>query len=343
MLTNIEFNKSLKKYISFSMNVYTKYFIKINKLDILYKIFDHFKSLPIIILGNGTNTIFLKDFLGLIIINNIKYISFIKKNKYYYLHVGSGINWNDLVLYSIKNNIYGLENLAMIPGKVGAAPIFNIGAYGLEIKNICKYVDILDIKRRKIIRFNKNKCKFKYRNSKLGNLSSRYIIIYLGLKLPIKWKPLINYYKLKNINIKKCNPRYIYNFISNLRKKNIPNYKKINNSGSFFKNLTLNKSKIIKILNKYSNVPYSLISKYKFRIPTGWLIDKCDFKGFRIGNVCVDSNNSAIITNYGSINNDIIFLIKFIYYKIYIKFNIKISLEVLIYFYNNRINLNDIS
>ncbi|QJC31892.1 UDP-N-acetylmuramate dehydrogenase [Enterobacteriaceae endosymbiont of Donacia versicolorea] len=328
-------NYPLNNFNTFNIKNYAIKIIIVNNLKKLCKIWQKYKkkNLPCLILGKGSNVLFLNDFYGIVIINKIKGIYISELPKYWNLHINSGENWHELVKYTIENKIYGLENLALIPGSVGSAPIQNIGAYGASIKDFCQYVDIINPINKKIYRINKKECKFQYRDSifKYDIYKKNYVIISIGLLLSKKWIPNLNYKDLKKLkkNNTNPNPQKIFNYICNIRKKKIPNPKIYGNAGSFFKNPFISLKLGLKLLKIYPQIPIS-IEKSKLKLSAGWLIDQCKFKGYIRKGVMVHSKQSLIILNKS--NNatgmDILKLAIKIYNAVGIKFNIWLEPEV---------------
>ncbi|QJC36323.1 UDP-N-acetylmuramate dehydrogenase [Enterobacteriaceae endosymbiont of Donacia simplex] len=292
---------SLKKLNTFNINVNASKVVKVKDLTQLCKLWKKYKQKkkPCLIIGEGSNVLFLKNFCGLVMINRIKGIYISESKKYWHLHINSGENWHKLVKFTIKHKIYGLENLALIPGRVGSAPIQNIGAYGSSIQNFCAYVDIINPINKNIKRINKEKCNFKYRDSIFQHSYKSYIIISVGLLLPKKWVPNLNYFNFKklknNININ-TTPKKIFNYVCNIRKKKIPYHKIYGNAGSFFKNPIISPKLGKKLLKMFSNMPYSLENNF-FKLSAGWLINKCNFKGYIRKGVMVHSKQCLILLN----------------------------------------------
>ena len=194
-------------------------------------------NIPYIILGEGSNVLFLENYAGVVIINRIKGIRIEEKKKNWLLHVFSGEKWHDLVKYTLRMGFFGLENLALIPGSVGSAAIQNIGAYGLELKNICQYVDVISLENGKTIRLKKKTCNFSYRSSIFKyKYNHGYAVIAVGIKIKKNWKPVIFSSLLKSKKILEINAYKIFNIVCQIRKKKLPNPKKLGNAGSFFKN-----------------------------------------------------------------------------------------------------------
>ncbi|QJC34316.1 UDP-N-acetylmuramate dehydrogenase [Enterobacteriaceae endosymbiont of Donacia cinerea] len=323
---------SLKKLNTFNINVNANKVIKVKNLIELCELWKKYKqkNRPCLILGEGSNILFLKNFYGLVIVNRIKGIYISESKKYWHLHINSGENWHKLVKFTIKNKIYGLENLALIPGCVGSAPIQNIGAYGSSIQDFCEYVDIINPINKNIKRINKKNCNFKYRDSIFKHNYKNYIIISIGLFLSKKWVPNLNYNDLKklkhNIHI---TPKKIFNYICHIRKKKIPYHKIYGNAGSFFKNPIVSPNLGKKLLKIFSNMPFSLENNF-FKLSAGWLINKCKFKGYIRKGVMVHSKQCLILLNRfnTSSGRDILNLAIKIYNSVGKKFGIWLEPEV---------------
>ncbi|WP_422667513.1 UDP-N-acetylmuramate dehydrogenase [Buchnera aphidicola] len=221
-IKHADYNLSLKDLNTFAVNVTAKKIIFVSTISLLINIWHKCKTskVPFIILGEGSNILFLENYLGIVVINRIKGINITEKNNFWYLHVNSGEIWHDLVQYTLKIGLFGLENLAYIPGCVGSAAIQNIGAYGLEIKNVCNYVDIISLNNASIQRINLQQCNFSYRNSIFQTkYNYGYAVLSVGIKLSKIWKPIIFHSFFKNINLIQINPYKIFNTIYNIRKK----------------------------------------------------------------------------------------------------------------------------
>ncbi|QJC33510.1 UDP-N-acetylmuramate dehydrogenase [Enterobacteriaceae endosymbiont of Donacia provostii] len=292
-------NYSLKKLNTFNLStkVYKLFIVKnLHDLCKLWKEYEK-KCMPCLILGEGSNVLFLNNFYGLIIINRIKGIYIRESKNHWNLHVNSGENWHYLVEFTIKNKIYGLENLALIPGCVGSAPIQNIGAYGTSIKKFCKYVDIINPVNKKIQRINNKNCNFKYRDSIFKNeYYKKHVIISVGLFLSKKWIPNLEYYSIKHLKNYNITPQKIFHYICNIRKKKIPHPKIHGNAGSFFKNPYISIKKGLKLLKIFPTMPY-IIKHHYIKLSAGWLINQCNFSKCIYNGVTVYSKQSLIILN----------------------------------------------
>jgi len=334
---NIIENYPLLKLNTFGIDVKAKYFTSINTINELIEVTktNVFKDLELLILGGGSNILFTKDFDGLVILNNIKGKEIIEQNQQsIFLKIGAGENWHELVMYCVDNGWGGIENLSLIPGNTGTAPMQNIGAYGVEIKETFVELEALEISSGKIVKFNNSDCEFGYRESVFKNkMKNQYII--LNITLELKKNPVlnINYGDVKAIlesqNIKNPDIKEVSNAIISIRQSKLPDPKKIGNSGSFFKNpiVSLNLLELIK--KKYPNVVNYEINENEFKIAAGWLIERAGWKGKKFNNYGVHEKQALVLVNYGLANGMEIFeLSEKIILDIKDKFGIKLEREV---------------
>ncbi|CEN32000.1 UDP-N-acetylenolpyruvoylglucosamine reductase [Candidatus Westeberhardia cardiocondylae] len=325
---------------TFSINALAKNVVTANSELELFKLWNETKKNKqfSLILGKGSNILFLENFLGTIILNRIKGIIIREKKTSWNIHSNSGETWHNLVKHTIYNNIPGLENMALIPGCVGSAPIQNIGAYGIEFHEICQYIDIIELKTGKKIRLNAYKCKFGYRTSifQKNNFTKKYAITAVGIRLKKNWKPILTHNELKkHLNKKTITPKNIYNTICKIRKNKFPNLLSLGNAGSFFKNPIINKKLAQAIIKKHPNIPYYIQKNKKIKFLAAWIIENCGLKGFRLKNAAVYKKHASILVNTGNADGkNIIELAKYIQRKVKKKFSLKLKLEVqLIYNY----------
>ena len=324
-------NQSLKDLNTFAMDVTAKKIVFVKTIQSLINISKICKSfrLPYIILGEGSNILFLENYTGVVIINRIKGIKIIEKKNSWLLYVFSGEKWHDLVKLTLNLGIFGLENLALIPGCIGSAAIQNIGAYGLEFKDICQYVDVLSFKNNTTTRIHKKSCKFSYRNSIFKNrYNYEYAVIGVGIKLSKKWNPIVfssfKHY-IKPVNMTAYN---IFDIICKIRTKKLPNPKKIGNAGSFFKNPIITKEKAQKLKNLYKIPNYSEKNNL-VKISGGCLIENYQFKHLQIGGASIHKTQKLILINKNNASpQDIIKLAKIIRTCILKKFNILLEPEI---------------
>ena len=334
---NIIENYPLLKLNTFGVDVKAKYFTSINTINELIEVTktNVFKDLELLILGGGSNILFTKDFDGLVILNNIKGKEIIDQNQQsIFLKIGAGENWHELVMYCVDNGWGGIENLSLIPGNTGTAPMQNIGAYGVEIKETFIELEALEISSGKIVKFNNSDCEFGYRESVFKNkMKNQYII--LNITLELKKNPVlnINYGDVKAIlesqNIKNPAIKEVSNAIISIRQSKLPDPKKIGNSGSFFKNpiVSLNQLELIK--KKYPNVVNYEINENEFKIAAGWLIERAGWKGKKFNNYGIHEKQALVLVNYGLANGMEIFeLSEKIILDIKDKFGITLEREV---------------
>lgn len=332
-------NISLKNFNTFKVDVSARYFIEINYLSDLEELINSgiLQNHKFFILGEGSNVLFTKDFDGIIIKINIKGINIIETNDDYALiEAFSGENWSKFVEICVKNNLSGLENLAGIPGKVGSAPVQNIGAYNVEQKDAFVYLEGYDLLQNNFRKVFISECNFDYRNSVFKNeLKDKFIITKVVYRLSKKFEPNISYVDLQNelkkFNITKPDLLYIYNTIIRIRKKKLPDVETFPNAGSFFKNPFIEEN-ILKILkNDYPEIPHFPVKNNLYKIPAGWLIEKCGWKGYRKGDVGVSEKHSLVLINYSSATGEQVFeLAQKIRHSVFEKFNILLEFEVII-------------
>ena len=334
---NIIENYPLLKLNTFAVDVKAKYFISINTVNELIELTKTkvFKDLQLLILGGGSNILFTKDFDGLVILNNIKGKEIIDQTQEsIFLKIGAGENWHELVMYTVDNGWGGIENLSLIPGNTGTAPMQNIGAYGVEIKETFVELEALEISSGKIVKFNNSDCEFGYRESVFKNkMKNQYII--LNITLELKKNPVlnINYGDVKAIlesqNIINPSIKEVSNTIISIRQSKLPDPKIIGNSGSFFKNPIVSLNQLEFIKKKYPNVVNYKINENEFKIAAGWMIERAGWKGKKFNNYGVHEKQALVLVNYGLANGMEIFnLSEEIILDIKHKFGITLEREV---------------
>lgn len=329
-------NYSLKDFNTFHIDVKAEKFIEIESSAELLEFVKNFEtnSKKILVLGGGSNILFTKDFDGIILhptFRNLQKIS--EDDKSVIIEVDAGMNWDDLVKYAVENNFGGIENLALIPGTVGAAPIQNIGAYGQELKDTLVQVEYFDLSEKKLKILNDAQCKFGYRDSIFKNeLKNKFIITNVTLRLKKNPEPNVNYGNVKNELIKSgiTNPTIadVSNIIRKIRTEKLPDPAKIGNAGSFFKNPFVDEVTFEKIKNEFPDVP-SFKQEGKIKIPAAWLIEKSGLKGFRKENVGTYPYQPLVIVNYGAATGkEILDFAMLISQTVKNKFNIELEPEV---------------
>ena len=300
-------NISLKNYNSFKIDANAKHFIELNSSEEIQHIINENKILDnnYLVLGNGCNILFTKDFDGIILKINNKGIEVVKEtDDFVYIKANAGEDWDSFIVYCINNNYFGLENLSMIPGTIGAAPVQNIGAYGIELKDFFYQLEAINIKTGEVKTYSKQECKFGYRDSifkhQLKNLT---IILSVTLKLRKRESFNCTYADLRNeLDLKGIiNPTAsnIRDIVCNIRLKKLPYPSELGNAGSFFKNPVINEVKFTELNNKYSGIKYYKLPGNKYKLAAAWMIEKCGWKGKRIGDVGVHNDQALVIVNYG--------------------------------------------
>jgi len=298
-------NFSLINHNTFGVDAIANQFTSISSINELKKIISSNESKEKIFIGGGSNILITKKIEGLVIHLNIKGISSKKiDNNYTEVNIKAGENWNEAVIWCLKNDLGGIENLSLIPGNTGAAPIQNIGAYGVELKDVFTSCEVLDVNTNEIVEFSKVDCQFEYRNS-IFKKNKNYIILSVKLKLThANHKLKVDYGSIneKLISLGIVNPKIndIANIVTQIRKEKLPDPKKIGNSGSFFKNPIIKKKQLEKLKLNFKDIPNYKISDENYKIPAGWLIEKAGFKGKRIKDYGVHKNQALVLVNYGN-------------------------------------------
>tara|TARA_B100000282_G_scaffold277046_1_gene235603 strand:+ start:887 stop:1891 length:1005 start_codon:yes stop_codon:yes gene_type:complete len=327
-------NISLKKYNSFNIDVNAKEFVEVNSKDELIEIANRTKDKNVLYLGGGSNILFTRDFDGIVIHLNIKGVQFEKTNSdETVVQANAGENWNNFVEFCIKNNLGGIENLSMIPGNVGSAPVQNIGAYGVELKDVFLTCEVFNKNDFSIKTYNLEDCKFEYRNS-IFKENKNLIILSVRLKLKNKNHKINSSYggindELKKLKISKPTIKDISNVVCSIRKRKLPDPKKIGNAGSFFKNPVVKKDKLEWIKKYFNDVPSYKLDDKNYKIPAAWLIESAGLKGKELNGFGIHKTQPLVLVNYGGARGEDIYKlslsIKEIIFKI---FKIELETEV---------------
>lgn len=302
----IQENYNLSKLNTFGISVNAKFFVEARKEQDLIEIFNlpKFKNIKKIFLGGGSNVLFTKDFDGLVILNKLKGVEILREDsEAVEIRSMGGEIWHDLVIFSVERGLWGIENLSLIPGTVGAAPMQNIGAYGAELKNVLLNVEAYGIADGVKKVFKEKECLLGYRDSIFKNeLKGKCFITAVTIKLSKKekknltYKTLLDYLEKNKIQVK--NPKDISDAVSFIRKNKLPDPASIPNAGSFFKNVFVKPAELKKLQKKYPKIPY-FKDDGTIKIPAGWIIEQCGWKGKRIGNVGVHEKQALVLVNYG--------------------------------------------
>lgn len=318
----------LKSRNSFSVNAITPALYSADSIDALIEI-AHKLEQPFYILGEGSNTLFVEGAAPVIIQAAFKGVEIIKTQDHYQLKVAAAESWHDLVCRCVEQGIAGLENLALIPGSVGAAPVQNIGAYGVEFSDICQSVSWFCFETKKLKKIKKLECGFEYRNSIFkAELKGKGIITSVTLILPKISKPKLQYAGL-DILSSNATPKEIMAKVIEIRRSKLPDPKFLPNAGSFFKNPVVSLDLYHELLAVYPKMPSYPQGKNKVKLAAGWLIEQAGLKGFRLGCVGVHEMQALVIVNYGSEKGeDIRNLALHVQKVVFHKFSIKLEPEV---------------
>lgn len=323
---------SLKPFNTFNLNVQAKQIIIANTPEELIAAWQETqkKHLPALLIGEGSNILFLEDFAGTAIINRLKGITTEEGEEAWHLHVGAGENWHKLVEHTLEIGLPGLENLAMIPGCVGSAPIQNIGAYGVELKNVCEYVDLLDLSSGETMRLTAEECQFGYRESVFKHhYQQGYAIIAVGIRLPKKWSPVLTYGELSKLTPESVTAKEIFDSVCRTRTSKLPAPEKVGNAGSFFKNPVVSAELAAEIIDLYPDMPLYPQANGTCKLAAGWLIDRCELKGFSIGGAAVHLQQALVLINQNqATGNDIVALAHEVRQRVGTKFNVWLEPEV---------------
>ncbi|HHP7242371.1 MAG TPA: UDP-N-acetylmuramate dehydrogenase [Cyclobacteriaceae bacterium] len=298
-------NVSLRDLNTFKIDVKADFFSSVKSLEDYNDIMNSYSHHNNILLGGGSNILFINDIHGLVIKNDISGIRKIDENTHYiWIDIGSGENWHDLVLYTISNGWSGLENLSLIPGTVGAAPIQNIGAYGTELKACFHSLRAIDKTSGKIVQFNKEDCEFGYRSSVFKTkFKDTYFITSVILRLSKSFQPNIAYGSLKKtieMMDQKPSAKSVSDAVIKIRESKLPDPEILGNAGSFFKNPVISKELFDSLSSKFQDMPHYNLDEGTYKIPAGWLIEKSGWKGRRLGDVGVHDKQALVLVNYGN-------------------------------------------
>ncbi len=337
-MARIKENISLKALNTFGIEVKARYFIEVSSADDLRELIKQpiYKENKVLILGGGSNILVTGDFDGLVIKSSIlgRDIQPVD-DRFVLLRAGSGEPWHDLVMHAVSNNWGGIENLSLIPGTTGAAPMQNIGAYGVEIKDVIDQVGAIELSTGVLKTFSNAECRFSYRESIFKHdLKEKYFISSITLRLTRKDHRINTGYGaihdvLKSRNIDHPDIKDVSDVVISIRQSKLPDPRVIGNAGSFFKNPTISASEFELLKNTHPSIPSYPTDNQNIKVPAGWLIEQCGWKGKRIGNVGVHPHQALVLVNYGGGNGREIFdLAMKIRESVLKKFKITLTTEV---------------
>jgi UDP-N-acetylmuramate dehydrogenase len=333
----IKENISLKPYNTFGIEVSAKYFASFQSVEELVELLNY-KPLTIkskLILGGGSNILFTKNYDGLVLKNEVRGIQLIKEDEHYvYIRVGAGESWHQFVLYCLQYNFAGVENLSLIPGNVGASPMQNIGAYGVEIKDVFYDLEALHLNDKKIHTFSLNDCEFGYRESVFKKkYKSQFVITNVTFRL--HKQPVFNTtygainQELENMSVKELSIQAISQAVINIRSAKLPDWTIIGNAGSFFKNPIIGKHKFHELKRMFPNIVAFPSGERFIKLAAGWLIEQCGWKGYREGDAGCYTKQALVLVNYGNAQGKAIYkLSEKIIQSVKKKFGVELEREV---------------
>ena len=327
---------SLKNYNSFGIEVETEFFAAISNEAELIQVLKSNGNKPFRVLGGGSNVLLTEDYKGLTLVMQNKGISILEETESHVLiEVQAGENWHELVLWALENDFGGIENLALIPGSVGAAPIQNIGAYGVELSSVFHRCKALDLASLSFNEFDKAACEFGYRSSVFKtHLKGKAIITRVQFKLSKKTHQTHTQYGTLQASLqgKEISIQNIAASVIAIRKSKLPDPAQIGNSGSFFKNPVIPVNQFKQLQENYPEIPHYPDTAEKIKIPAGWLIEKLGYKGKRFGDAGVHEKQALVLVNYGNAKGiELLNLAQQIQEQVLQNFGIQLEVEVNIF------------
>ena len=329
-------NYPLKQHNTFGVNARTRFFLEFTEqedLDIFLKENDPWKEMPLLVLGSGSNMLFLNDFDGLILHPNIPGIKEVyEDSRHVWLEAGAGENWDDFVKYCVEHGWGGVENLSLIPGRVGAAPVQNIGAYGRDVSQVIERVKGYDLQKIAPVEFMAEACGFSYRNSLFKRaLKNRFIITSVLFRLEKFPEFNLEYGQLeeKVKTFGEMNLDNVRKAVIDIRTSKLPDVAQLGNAGSFFKNPEVDAELAKKIEAQYPGMPLYPLAGDKVKLAAGWLIEQAGLKGRREGHVGIHDQQALVLVNYGGASGKEIYdFSEKVRQAVFEKFHISLEREV---------------
>lgn len=296
---------SLKPYNTLGLDYQCQHLCLIDSTQELKALFTKGINGPYLILGGGSNVVLTADFAGTVIVIRTTGKVMTDNGQDYLLSVAAGENWHDLVEWTLQQGVGGLENLGLIPGSVGAAPVQNIGAYGLELAEVCDWVEYLDLTDLAIKRISGKECEFAYRESVFkGRLKGKAVITQVGLRLPKQWQPRLDYGPLKGFVGKAVSAQEVFDTVCQVRSTKLPDPNQLGNAGSFFKNPVINSTHYHQLLEQYPSMVAYRLTEGDYKLAAGWLIEQAGLKGYVLGDAAVHDQQALVLVNQGQASGD---------------------------------------
>ncbi len=326
---------ALKPFNTFSIQAYAHWFCTFSSVDELRDALSKINGRPFLILGGGSNILLTRDFEGVVLKNELRGINIIDEDEeHVFVEVAAGENWHEFVLFCIDKGWAGVENLSLIPGTVGAAPMQNIGAYGVEIKHVFDHLKAVEISSGKIDTFNNEACQFGYRESVFKkSLKGKYIITSVTFKLNKTPEFNTSYGAIQEtliqMGVKTPSIKAISDAVIHIRQSKLPDPKEIGNAGSFFKNPEVDKIDFEGLKSEFPGIPGYQLPNNRVKVPAAWLIEQAGWKGKTFGEIGVHKKQPLVLVNYGNGNGESIKKLAFdIQESVRRKFGIELTPEV---------------
>lgn len=333
---NIEENVSLFQYNTFHIQAFARYFQKFQTAEQLQELLPGVaQHQPVLVIGGGSNLLFTGNYHGLVVKNEVMGITLAGEDKdYVYLKAGAGENWHRFVLYCIEHNLAGVENLSLIPGSIGACPIQNIGAYGVEVKDVFYELEAYDTHEKKLVTFDLHRCEFGYRESVFKKkYKGRFVILHVTFRLLKKPRFNIGYgalqQELEHAGVQELSIRAVSDAVIRIRRSKLPDPAEIGNAGSFFKNPEVADAYYQLLKQDFSTMPGYQTGSNTTKLAAGWLIEQCGWKGYRKGDAGCYEKQALVLVNYGNAGGEEVYdLSELIIKSVEKKFGITLEREV---------------
>ncbi|MDA9556714.1 UDP-N-acetylmuramate dehydrogenase [Vibrio sp.] len=326
----IQSNANLRDYHTFGIDQSCSHLVEVSSIQDIIDVYRHpkWQSKPKLMLGKGSNMLFTQPFDGVVIVNRLLGKTVSESDENWHLHIAGGEDWPSLVQWSVEEGYFGLENLAMIPGCAGSAPIQNIGAYGLELKEVCDYVDVLDLQSYETQRLTADECQFGYRDSIFKHdLYQKVIVIAIGLRLPKCWQAKNHYGPLKALGAS-ATAQAIFDEVCEVRSQKLPNPDITGNAGSFFKNPVITQAQFKVLSERFPDV-VAYPAGNDMKVAAGWLIDQCGLKGYQMGGAQVHPNQALVLVNSQHASAmDVVTLAAYVREQVLQRYDIELEHEV---------------
>jgi UDP-N-acetylmuramate dehydrogenase len=334
----IQENKSLKPYNTLGVEAKARYFLSVTAPNgVLAAIGETRNDLPYLVLGGGSNILFTRDFEGLVLKNDIKGLAVLGQDAdEVRVRAGGGEDWPAFVQWCLQHRFYGLENLSLIPGTVGAAPVQNIGAYGVEVGDRVEAVEAIDMQSGAACRFEASACDFAYRSSIFKDrYRNRYFITAVTFRLNKQAQLVTSYADVQRALAGRkepvVTPQELSDMICDIRRGKLPDPEEIANAGSFFKNPIISRTRYRKLTERFPELPAYPVDHERVKIAAGWMIENCGWKGRRVGACGVYSRQALVLVNYGgATGRDILDLAEAVQASVEKVFDIRLHPEPLI-------------